>query len=236
MSTHFLVLLCFAALFAGCGVKPVTVVDEIRFDQMAKRMTRELQARHILTSDRSRIFAFSFDSFKDYGDTLFHRLSPSFIFGDSGHVYPGKTFAATMQPESRVQHNANGFSINHPTQKLDLNMIAVVDWNDDGEKEWLVSCLVEPKRGGLTRTYYVLVPPPRDGTERLEGTVAAIYECLGLACNLYVRDSKSITRAAADPLALPTEVQDLMPGLQPVTTPPDKKPTKNKSRLEERSL
>jgi hypothetical protein len=236
MSTRFFAPLCLAALLAGCGVKPVTVIDENKFAQLAQRMPKELQARRLLTENGSWLPALSLDGYREYGDTLFRRLSPSFMFGDSGHVYMGETFSATLLRESRVLLRPNGFSINHPTQELDLGMVAILDWNDDGEKEWLVSCLVEPKRGGLTRTYYVLVPPPRDAGERLGGTVAAVYECFGLACNLYVRDSRDITRAAANPLVPPTEVQDLTPGLQTVTTPPGKKPDKSGNTLEEREL
>jgi hypothetical protein len=236
MFTRFFAPICLAALLAGCGVKPVTVIDENEFARLAQRMPKELQARRLLTDGGEWLSAFSLAGYGEYGDTLFQRLSPSFMFGDSGHVYQGETFAATLLQKSRVRRRPNGFSINHPTQELDLNMVAILDWNDDGENEWLVSCLVEPKRGGLTRTYYVLVPPPRDAGERLGGTVAAVYECFGLACNLYVRDSRDITRTAANPLAPPTEVQDLTPGLQTVTTPPGKKPAGGGSRLEERDL
>jgi hypothetical protein len=236
MFARSLAPLCLVALLAGCGVKPVTVIDENGFIQVAQRMPEELQARHLLTEDGSWLTAFSPAGRREYGDTLFRRLSPSFMFGDSGHVYLGETFAATLLLESRVRHRPNGFHINHPTQELDLSMVAILDWNDDGEQEWLVSCLVEPKKGGLARTYYVLVPPPRDAGERFRGTVAAVYECFGLACNLYVRDSRHITRTAADPLAPPTEVQDLTPGLQPVTRPPDKKPARDGFGLEERNL
>ncbi|MDR1776479.1 MAG: hypothetical protein LBR31_01450 [Desulfovibrio sp.] len=236
MFRQYLVLFCLAALLGGCGLRPVAVVDDDGFARMAARMPKELVARHILAGDGSHLPALSFAAWDEYGTTLFRRLSPSFLFGDSGHVYLGETFAQTLQPESRVTRRPNGFSINHPTQTLDLDMIAVVDWNDDGQKEWLVSCLVEPKRGGVARTYYVLVPPPRDQKERLQGTTAAVYECFGLACSLYVRDSRTITRMAADPLAPPTEVQDLTPGLQPVTTPPSKKQPHSGSGLQERSL
>ncbi|GHU94809.1 hypothetical protein AGMMS49974_04930 [Deltaproteobacteria bacterium] len=231
------VLFCLGALLAGCGAKPVVVIEKEQFAQMARRMPKELQVRRLLNSDNAYTPALSLAGFRNYGDTLFHRLSPSFMFGDSGHVYLGDTFAATLQPESRVKHRPNGFSINHPTQKLDLNMVAIVDWNSDGETEWLISCLVEPKTGGgRRRNYYVLVPPPRNDTEQLKGTAAAVYECFGLACNLYVRDSRIISRTADDTLIAPTEVQDFMPGLQPVTTPPSGTPGKKQSAMEERSL
>jgi Uncharacterized conserved protein len=123
----------------------------------------------------------------------------------------------------------------HATEKLTVKMIGITDWNGDGQDEWIVSCFVEPKRGGRTRIYYLLVPPPLNDKEKLKGTVAAIYECFGLACNLYVRDSKVIERDAADPLVPPTVVQDVVPGLQPVTTPPSKNTSKSDG-LEERNL
>ena len=66
--------------------------------------------------------------------------------------------------------------------------------------------------------------------------MAAVWECFGLACNLYVRNSKVIERAAADPLLPSTEVQDVVPGLQTVTEPPKKNPADKSDGLEERSL
>ncbi|MDR2573425.1 MAG: hypothetical protein LBC94_03620 [Desulfovibrio sp.] len=236
MPALLLVLLCLAAPLAGCAVKPVTVINENEFARMTRRMPGELQARRLLDADGSWLSALSLTGSGQYGETLLHRLDPSFMLGDSGHVYMGESFAAARLPESRLQRRTEGFTIQHPTQRIDLDMVAVLDWNDDGEKEWLVSCLVEPKRGGRTRTYYVLVPPPRDAEERLRGTVAAVYECFGLACSLYVRDSRNIARIAANPLAPPTEVQELTPGLQPVTAPPDKRPAQRDSDLKERNL
>ena len=88
-------LICLVALLAGCGVKSVVVVDENKFGQMARRMPKELQSRHLLTDDGSWLSAFSPAGFSDYGATLFRSLSPSIMFGDSGHVYLGETFAAT---------------------------------------------------------------------------------------------------------------------------------------------
>lgn len=233
---RFCAVFCLGGVLFGCATRPVIVVEKEEFVQMARHMPRELQARRLLDSDGSYVAPFSLASFSNYGDTLFRRLSPSFLFDDSGHVYLGENFAATLQPDSRVTRRPNGFTINHATQKLTVSMVAIADWNNDGEDEWIVSCLVEPERGGRTRTYYVLVPPPRNAGEALRGTVAAVWECFGLACNLYVRDSKALERAAADPLLPATEIQDVTPGLQTVTEPPKKNPAGNDDGLEERSL
>jgi len=231
-------LLCLGCLLAGCGTtRPVVVVEKDDFMKMAHNMPKELKARNLLDSDGAYTAPMSFKGLKSYGDILFHRLSPSFMQeATTAHdVYLGDTFAATILPDSRVRHFDNGFSINHATEKLTVKMIGITDWNGDGQDEWIVSCFVEPKRGGRTRIYYLLVPPPLNDKEKLKGTVAAIYECFGLACNLYVRDSKVIERDAADPLVPPTVVQDVVPGLQPVTTPPSKNTSKSDG-LEERNL
>lgn len=233
---RFAVLLCLSGLLLGCATRPVVVVEKDQFIRMARQMPKELQARGLLDNDGSYLAPFSLAGFSEYGDTLFRRLSPAFMLGDAGIGYPGETFAAALQSQSRVKHWPNGFSIDHPAMKLTVNMVAIADWNNDGEDEWIVSCLAEPKTGGRTRTYYLLVPPPRTESEPLKGTVAAVYECFGLACNIYVRDSKVIERAAADPLAPPTVVQDVVPGLQPVTEPPNKKSPAAGSGVEERSL
>ena len=132
-------LFCLGGLLFGCATRPVVVVEKEEFVQMARHMPKELQARRLLDNDGAYVAPFSFAGFSNYGDTLFRRLSPSFMFGDSGHVYLGENFAATLQPDSRVKHWPNGFSINHATQKLTVNMVAIADWNDDGEDEWIVS-------------------------------------------------------------------------------------------------
>lgn len=233
--------LCFlfflVIVLSACSTRPIVVIEKKPFLQMAHEMNKEMRARNLLDSDGSYVAPFSFAGLENYGKILFERLSPSFMqeADNTAHdIYFGATFAATMLPDSRVKHWPNGFSIQHATQKITLNMVAIADWNNDGEDEWIVSCLVEPRRGGRTRNYYLLVPPPRSNTEKLRGTVAAINECFGLACTLFVRDSKIIERVAADPLAKPTEVHDVAPGLQPVTEPPT---TRQKtSDLEERAL
>ncbi len=233
----FWILFCMSCLLTGCATRPIVVVEKKAFLQMAHNMTGEMQARNLLDAAGNYIAPLSFAGMQHYGNILFHHLSPSFMQQpDTVHdIYLGTSFAATLQPDSRVRHWDNGFSIDHATQKIVVNMTAIADWDNDGQDEWIVSCMVEPKRGGRTRTYYVLVPSPRNEKERLEGTLAAIYECFGLACSLYVRDSKVVHRDAVDPLVPPTEVHDLLPGLETVTTPPDRTaPTC--SGLEERSL
>ena len=65
---------------------------------MARHMPKELQARRLLDNDGAYVAPFSFAGFSNYGDTLFRRLSPSFMFGDSGHVYLGETLPPPCNP------------------------------------------------------------------------------------------------------------------------------------------
>ena len=81
---------------------------------------------------------------------------------------------------------------------------------------------------------YVLVPPPLRKGEPLQATVAAVYECYGLACKLTVRDSRAIPRVGEGELP-PTDVHDALPGMEGVTEPP-KPDSTPRSGLQERSL
>ena len=215
--TRFLLLLCAAFLLAGCGAKGVTVVDKSGFVPMSQRMPQEMTARGLLTDDGSYISL----------------PGAEFLFNDRGHVYLGSTFAATRTPSSHATVRKTGFTIVHPTQTINLAMLGIVDWNNDEKDEWLIACDVRPHLGSESRTYYVLVPPLRKG-EPLQATVAAVYECYGLACKLTVRDSRAIPRVGEGELP-PTDVHDALPGMEGVTEPPRPDSTP-RSGLQERSL
>ena len=91
-------LFCLGGLLFGCATRPVVVVEKEEFVQMARHMPKELQARRLLDNDGAYVAPFSFAGFSNYGDTLFRRLSPSFMFGDSGHVYLGETLPPPCNP------------------------------------------------------------------------------------------------------------------------------------------
>ena len=156
------------------------------------------------------------------------------MFNDRGHVYLGSTFAATRTPSSHATVRKTGFTIVHPTQTINLAMLGIVDWNNDEKDEWLIACDVRPHLGSESRTYYVLVPPPLRKGEPLQATVAAVYECYGLACKLTVRDNRAIPRVGEGELP-PTDVHDALPGMEGVTEPPRPDSTP-RSGLQERSL
>ena len=220
MISRFLLALFAATILSGCAAPALTVVQDKQFAMMSRHMHRELEKRGLLNAGHVCSIPFFGAQAARYGDVLFRTLSPSFMLGECEHVYLGGTFKETMQPDSRLKLRENGFSIEHATQTLDMEMIAIADWNGDGKKEWIVSCFVHPKRAGRDRTFYLLVPPPLSKGEVLKGTIAAVWECYGAACSLHVRDTKSIERDP-DALAPKTDVSDVAPGAGAVTTPPD---------------
>ena len=211
-------------------------VKAIRFCYLSKPIkleSQEMKARGLLTDDGSYI-SLPGGGGENYGEILFRQLSPEFLFNDRGHVYLGSTFAATRTPSSHATVRKTGFTIVHPTQTINLAMLGIVDWNNDEKDEWLIACDVRPHLGSESRTYYVLVPPPLRKGEPLQATVAAVYECYGLACKLTVRDSRAIPRVGEGELP-PTDVHDALPGMEGVTEPP-KPDSTPRSGLQERSL
>ena len=223
-----LVVLTFLTGCAGFGI-----VDRQGFTRMAQTMERELAARDLPhTPAEIREAAGAPD--KDYGPVLFRQLSPSFMQGQVAQYYIGETFAETLQPRRSVlTRRRNGFHIEHMTQHVDVSMLAVCDWNGDGDREWLVSCRVTPKRGKREKTWYLLVPPPTDSREVLPATTAAVLSCVGGDCRLELRKSDSIARREQAKIP-PTEVRDFTPGQKAITAP-SAAPGKT-SALEERSL
>ena len=155
-------------------------------------------------------------------------------YSETAQYYIGETFAETMQPQrSRVRHKENGFIIEHVSQRITVSMLAKADWNGDGDMEWIVSCTVVPKKGGHTKTWYLLVPPPENKEEILQGTPCALWDCFGQSCTLSLRDASKIRRTVKENAPL-TEVKEFVPGEKTITTPPSEK-TGN-SALQERAL
>lgn len=207
------ILIC-SALLAGCAGKSVDVVQSKQFKILADHMGKELIAHNILDNDGSYVAPLFSRTGDDYGQQLYKRLSPSFIFEDTAYGMNASTFAGSVSPSDRASVGENGFVIKYLQRTVTVNMIALVDWDNTGTSGWLVSCFVEPHNGARTRDYTVFIPNP--ATEGpLQARVLGVYECFGLACTLYMRES-----AAPAPAETDTNATDTVPGLKPVTLPP----------------
>lgn len=243
--TYLPILLCLALTalvpLAGCAGKTVDVVQADQFKVMADRMHEELIARDILDKDRDYVSGLLGSGDANYGEILFKRLSPDFLFEDVVGGTPGNTFAAIVFRGDGVQKRPGGFTIRRVRQSMKVNMIAITDWDGDGKKDWIVSCAVDGLRGGKTRDYYVVIADPTAQGDQgpLKGKVAAVYESFGVAVagKLYVRESAQKSTEAPASEAAPTVVEESVPGLRPVTTPPKlKEKGAKREGLEERNL
>lgn len=238
MASRFGTWLVMTLLLGACaGTRSIDVADEQGFLRMARGMTGEMQSRGLLDAGGAYRPALFASRREGSGRLLFRRLSPDFMQQpDTAHdIYLGETFAATMQPDSRVAHSPGGFVIDHAGQRVSVSLLAVADWDGDGRDEWVVACAVDPRRGSA-RTYYVLLPTPEDwGRGPVHGALLATYDCFGLSCTMRVRPHAVVQRGSDAPGMPPSEVQELLPGSQTVTTPP-RRAAPRSGGLEERSL
>lgn len=211
----YAIILCVCALLGACG-KSVTVIQAYQFKRMADRMPAELEARGIIDSARyyrPTLKADKADERDDYGSILYARLAPDFVLEDT---HGAQTFAATLTPRQRVTMRQAGFSIAEPRRTVHVDMVAIADWDDDGSDDWIIAATVE-RAGLVQRVFYALVQNPHeDGV--LRGVPIAVFEDLGISSKLYLRDAKSAQPHSA--------VEESVPGLRPVTEPPDKNPVK----------
>lgn len=228
-------LLSFLLILTIQGCANLSIVNEAGYGQMAKNMPAEFTKRNLPINQAD--YASSVVSSKEpYGQILFNQLSPTFMQGQMAQYYIGETFADTMQARrSTVKHNQNGFEITHVSQIIEVKMIAIADWNHDGDKEWIVTCKVTPRNGGHVKTWFLLVPPPRNSSEILQGTPCAIQDCLGTSCTMEIKDSHEIARTKIEETIPKTEVNEFRPGEATVTTPPENA-TKDTSTVQERSI
>lgn len=228
-----LLLLCCGTLLSGCAGKTVDVVQSQQFKILADHMGKELIARNLLDEQGSYVAPMFSSSTEDYGPQLYKRLSPSFIFEDNAYGMASASFASSVTPSDRAKVGNNGFVIKYLQRTVTVNMIAVVDWDNNGQKDWLVSCLVEPHNGARTRDYTIIIPAPKSEGP-LQARVIGVYECFGLACTLYMRESST------PPLATEAAngATDTVPGLKPVTLPPGSAlpPGAKDGALQERTL
>lgn len=208
-------LLC-AALLNGCATKSIDVVQPEQFKILADHMSKELRARNVLDDNNAYVAPLFSSATNDYGQQLFNRLSPAFIFEDSAYNMSYASFNSSVSASDRSRVSDNGFTIDYLRQKVTVNMVALLDWNGDGATDWLVSCFVEPRNGARTRDYTVIISDPKPEGP-LQAQVVGVYECFGLACTLYMRDSAITPPPSAEQDG---KAVDTVPGLKPITLPP----------------
>ncbi len=159
----------------------------------------------------------------NWGRVLFARLSPDFLYGETGHeVYMGATFRASKTPSSHEYFDVdgNGFFIMHPSQRLAMRFLARLDWDGDGRWDWLIRCTVRTFRGDRTRHYYVLAPEP-EGNAMAHGIIAVVVDDRGPVTPL-VRVLDLSDYGREEDSGPKTEINFHLAGDRRVTEPPDR--------------
>ncbi|MBR4741729.1 MAG: hypothetical protein IK079_02360 [Desulfovibrio sp.] len=231
MHKLFLLLLFLLPSLSACA--SFSLVDEQGYTQFSSYLPQELAKRN-LPSNNTEIKEASHDN-AAYGQILFNQLSPTFMQGQTAQYYLGETFKETMQPRrSTVQFQKNKFVIEHVSQQVEVAMLAVCDWDEDGNKDWLVSCKVTPKKGGAVKTWYLIVPQPLNEHEVLLGTPCALRTCMAANCTIEFYAQAKTVRTQQNKIPT-TEVHEYTPGQATITTP-EAQPKTTSSTLQERSL
>ncbi len=227
-----LVLLFSFIILSACSWQPVKVVDPLQFKLLADRMPTELEARDMIDSDRDYIEGTWEEVPQNYGERLFHDLSPSVIFDNTVGKNTYTSFAQSVQKGDTVAKKSHGFTLIHNHKKrserrLDVDMVAISDWDNDGKKDWIVACTLKRTKAANPRIYYVVVAnPPIQGA--LRARTVAVYDDLGVIGRLYMHSSEANVDAP---------VEDVVPGLRSVTTPPSQQnSSQKKDGVQERSL
>ncbi len=233
--------LLFCILLCGCLGRPVHVIDARQFKLMADRMPHELEARDILDSDRDYLPADWEAVPQRYTERLLKDLPPSVIFDDVVGTQSFASFADSVRKGDTLIKRTNGFTLvqtikgkrrSTPSveRRLEVDMVAISDWDNDAQKDWIIACKLLRSKGANARIYYVVVPnPPFSG--RLPATTVAVYDDMGAFGRLYMRTSE---------IQRHVPVEDVVPGLRSITVPPTDAPQNpsgnNTGRVQERTL
>jgi hypothetical protein len=96
-------------------------------------------------------------------------------------------------------------------REIAVDLLALLDWNDDGREDWLVRCTVALPDSAERREYLLIADPL---AEPLYPLVLGAYDCRGEDCALYA------TPAELRGLPPETDVIELVSGQRIVTSPP----------------
>ena len=220
---HLALLSSSVLLLVACSLRPVQVVQEQQFTSMCKRLGPEMLRRSLLDEQGNYLAPLSSTSDSDhaYGSILFRRLSPSFRYAAQETGLPS-SFAEGNEAQD-VQLGEKGFKLRQGLNTVEMEMIAVADWEGNGNSEWLASCKIVPEGSLASRTYYLAIAKAPDELAPLVARVLAVYDCENFVCTLYSGSG------GAQPYAPEAAVIESMPGQRKITSPPAKNTVRNKA-------
>ncbi len=234
MRARFLLslLLCLAGL-GGCapsGTVMVAPLDKAEFSVMADVLKPQFMAKGILDKDGawySKRFGGAPKGVDDAGARLL-RLSPLFRFPDADPASFPPTLGGMLTADAKMTKGSSFFKVTQGIDTMTVALLALADWNGDGDPDWLILCRIEPQTlPGARRDYYLVVTEPERSV--LKPAVLAVRDC--------VRGECRVMASASEPgLLTDSPVTDMLQGQHPVTEPPNRNAPRAQGPVKESRL
>lgn len=216
MQAMFRLIVALGALcvLSACSLKPVEVINPPHFVDMAQLLKEDMVQHSVVDGTGAYLEPSPFHEPGRIpsGDELFMRLSCAFLYSPGRTGVP-QTFLETRPTKQALHITEHGFVLSQGSDLIRMELAALVDWNGDGAKDWLLRCIVEPYKDLRRRREYFLVAEniPEKGvvTPRL----LAFNDCLDGKCTLY----------RSTPPPQPEDDNDILegkPGQRAITSPP----------------
>ncbi|WP_066857218.1 hypothetical protein [Halodesulfovibrio spirochaetisodalis] len=191
---HCCLLCLFMTLSTGCirslpmFGEPATVVSD-KYFSATRDLPEELQDKlpsDVIYYEPQKSSALDYYSPKQFSKTAYNNLSLNFLWTGEQHSLPinGTTYAAMPSSGQKTVHRGTELTISNEFSKETLKLLAILDWENTGSKDWLVlysfESLVQPE----TSTRLLLVRDVQPG-RTLTATVLSASECFGNNCQEY---------------------------------------------------
>lgn len=168
----------------------LTIINAREFTNVAKRFRGELQEKGFLDSNgtpRSDTDGHPQEYHpRSYGEEIRTRLSLRFLWSKaerqrtSEHV----THAAIPSAGENVTVQKNTLTIQSEFGSDSYRMVALLDWDGDGYRDWLIRYRYLPAMEGPPSTRLLIISHPGP-TGLLDAQVVEAFECKGKRCFSY---------------------------------------------------
>lgn len=143
---------------AACAPQNSRMVDALnggQFVAMSRAMRPVMLKKHMVDNNGDWYSPMLSLRPQSAGKTLLERLSPAFRFP---HAKVAPTFRAMFSQNAKATLDKNRAVIEEGMMRIELELVAITDWNNDGTDDWLVVCrsgyIDSPRR---FREYYLAI-------------------------------------------------------------------------------
>lgn len=174
--------------------RSLTILNPTEFAMVAKRFKPELIQRGFLDEQgRPRPNGHTHPGEyrpQSYGKDLHTRLSMRFLWPKEERLRTSEevTHATIPSASEEVIVDDTNLTINGEFGSDSYRMVAVMDWDDDGQRDWIVRYRYIPKMDGMPSTRLMVIPHP--GPKGiLDARVIEAFECDGGKCFSYTGEA-----------------------------------------------